>query len=232
MKDIDVKHLLGLLLVTAAVIACWDTPIVYPLQVLVVFFHEMSHGLAAILTGGKVLEITLAPEQGGSCLTQGGNVLLILSAGYLGSLAWGGALLLLASQTKHDRFTAIGLGIILVTAGVLYVRPILAFGFFFAMGAGVAMVFVGACLSTGVNDFVLKVVGLTSCLYAVVDIKDDILDRPGIKSDAWLLAEHTPGIPAFLWGVLWISAAVLASAALLLRAARKKDPFEALRKLR
>ena len=36
-----------LLALTALVIALWDTPAILPLKILVVFLHELSHGLAA-----------------------------------------------------------------------------------------------------------------------------------------------------------------------------------------
>ena len=59
--------------------------------------------------------------------------------------------------------------------------------------------------------------GLTSVLYAILDIKSDILDRPGLESDAHMLAELT-GIPTVAWGVVWIAVALIA-AGLLLRSA-------------
>ncbi|MGH7541647.1 MAG: M50 family metallopeptidase, partial [Gemmatimonadota bacterium] len=58
------------------------------------------------------------------------------------------------------------------------------------------------------NRLVLTVLGLTSCLYAVLDVKSDVLDRPGLPSDAAMLATLT-GIPTLVWGILWIGAAVL-----------------------
>ena len=86
----------------------WDTIIIYPLKILTVFFHELSHALAAIVTGGKVLEIVLVPEQGGHCLIAGGNGFLVSSAGYLGSLIWGWnhsgeCRKLQTRQADHDR---------------------------------------------------------------------------------------------------------------------------------
>lgn len=61
--------------------------------------------------------------------------------------------------------------------------------------------------------------GLTSCLYAVLDIKGDILDRPELPSDAWMLAQLT-NIPTMAWGVAWIAIALNVSAWLFLRAYR------------
>ena len=56
-------------------------------------------------------------------------------------------------------------------------------------------------------------VGLTSCMYAVMDIKSDVLDRPRMTSDAVMLAELT-GVPSLIWGALWIGIALWGAAAL------------------
>ncbi len=54
-----------------------------------------------------------------------------------------------------------------------------------------------------VHVLTLTALGLTSCLYALLDIKSDVLDRPYLESDAHMLAELT-GVPTVVWGVLWI----------------------------
>ncbi|MFT6786226.1 MAG: hypothetical protein ACJATG_002234, partial [Dinoroseobacter sp.] len=72
-----------LILITIAVFALWSTPLALPLKILVVFLHELSHGLAAVLTGGSIEAISLSAQQGGHAITRGGNGFIILSAGYL-----------------------------------------------------------------------------------------------------------------------------------------------------
>ena len=48
----------GLLCAIYLVVAyLWDTHWVYPLKLIVVFLHEISHGLAALATGGRIVEI-------------------------------------------------------------------------------------------------------------------------------------------------------------------------------
>ena len=71
----------------------------------------------------------------------------------------------------------------------------------------------------------LKVIGLTSCLYVVLDLKSDIFDGSGRPSDATLLAEYT-GLPAALWGILWIAIAAAGSLGFLLISCRPR-PAEA-----
>ncbi|HSA23861.1 MAG TPA: M50 family metallopeptidase, partial [Myxococcota bacterium] len=64
-------------------------------------------------------------------------------------------------------------------------------------------------------------VGLTSCLYAVLDIKSDVLDRPEALSDAAMLSELT-GLPTRFWGGIWIAIAVLAALVFLVLACKRK----------
>jgi len=197
----------------------WDTVLIYPLKVFVVLLHEISHGAMAVLTGGQIDRIVLDPYQGGACYCPGGSGFLTLSAGYLGSLAWG-ALLLTLGQSKRVRpewvTTVIGVAVVVLT--LFFVRS--GFGIAFGIAFGAALLLGSRKLSVGFNRGVLLVLGLTSALYAILDIKSDVLDRPHLQSDAAMLAELT-GIPTVAWGVIWIGIALAVSGLLFRRAYRK-----------
>ncbi len=188
----------------------WDTVLLYPLKLLVVLFHEVSHGLAAVATGGEIREIAVTAGQAGWCECPGGDAFVTLSAGYLGSLGFGAALLWAATaRAAHGRWVLGALGLLLVGTTVAWVRRPLAV--VLGLGAGVALAGAAARLGRRGRVAVLGVLGTTSCLYAVLDVKSDVLDRPGLESDAAALADLT-GVPGVVWGVLWIgvSAVVLA----------------------
>ncbi|MFQ5534642.1 MAG: M50 family metallopeptidase, partial [Sphingomonadales bacterium] len=53
------------------------------------FFHEISHGLMAIATGGSIVKINLYPNGAGLCTSIGGSPFLIAFAGYFGAVLWG-----------------------------------------------------------------------------------------------------------------------------------------------
>ena len=186
--------------------ALWPTLAVYPLKIFVVFLHELSHAFAGMLTGGHVERITLNAEQGGATYTRGGNAFLTLSAGYLGSLMWG-LLLLLAAQSRptRARFVMSALACVLLFATVMLVRSV--FGFVFGLVFGLVLLTASRRLPPQGVRVMLTVLGLTSALYAVLDIRDDILSRPAAPSDANMLAQMT-GIPTVVWGVLWIAIAL------------------------
>jgi hypothetical protein len=201
-KRIDLR-LIGVFIVIGFL---WNTPAAYPLKIFVVFMHEVSHGVAAVATGGRIVEIQVVAQQGGYAVTAGGSRFWTLSAGYLGSMVWGGLILTLAARTKLDRLLSIAIGVGMIALSILYLRN--GFGFLFGIAFGAALAAIGRFLSESINDWVLKVIGLTSCLYAILDIKNDILDRGYLQSDARMLAELTH-IPTIVWGVLWILLAVV-----------------------
>ena len=204
-----IGFLIGFALYFGVIWFAWDTPLVYPLKVFVVLLHEISHGIAALATGGSIQGIELNPAQGGACHCPGGNALVTLSAGYLGSLGWG-ALLLMGARTgpRASRWIVAAVGVMVVVLTLLYVRT--AFGFGFGLLFGLALFASGARLPARANRILLTTLGLTSCLYAILDIKSDIIDRPELQSDARMLAEVT-GIPTMFWGFLWIGIAIVVS---------------------
>lgn len=185
----------------------WDSVFVAPLKILTVFFHEISHGLAAVLTGGSIVSLTFHSNQGGLAQAAGGSSFLMLIAGYLGSLLWGCGLILLSSYTKRDRTVSLLLGVTLGAITVLYVRN--AFGVAFGLAAAAAFVAAAVKLSESANDFIIKVVGVTSALYVIPDVYSDVVTR-SCWSDATMLAAKT-GVPRVVWGLGWmaVSAGIL-----------------------
>jgi hypothetical protein len=174
----------------------------------VVLAHEVSHGLMAVATGGHIDRIILTPDQGGLCQCGGGSPFLTLSAGYLGSLLWGAVLLLLArAKRPGPRNVTTALGIFVLGLTALFVRN--GFGILYGALFGAALIAIRS-LSRAVHVTLLTALGLTSCLYALLDIKSDVLDRPHLQSDAAMLGQLT-GVPTVVWGILWIVLGVAVS---------------------
>lgn len=183
----------------------WDSPLVYPIKILTVFFHELSHGLAAVATGGRMHSIELTADQGGLCWTAGGISWIILSAGYLGSLLWGSGLLWLAAKTRWDREIVQGLGLLLIGVTAVYVRT--WFGLAFGLGFGLALLALARHFGEVVCDQFLRYVGLTSSFYVILDIKSDLIDRSIPQSDAFRLGEMIY-LPGWVVGVGWMVVAI------------------------
>ncbi len=199
------KRYIALILIFLVISLLWGTLVLYPLKIFVVFMHEVSHGLAAYLTGGSIVEIEINPKQGGHAKTSGGNTFVILTAGYLGSLIWGGVILLMAARTHFDKAVSVLIGIGMVGITIGFGSDM--FTYLFGVGFGVALIAIGLFLPEVANDWILRVIGITSCLYAILDIKSDILDRAHLPSDARMLAELTK-LPTLFWGIVWIVIAI------------------------
>jgi hypothetical protein len=195
----------------------WDSPLLLPLKLFVVLLHETSHGLAAVLTGGSIVSIHLSADQGGLCVTRGGSRFLTLNAGYLGSLGFGALFVLVAARSRRDRALLALLGVALVALTLAFVRSL--FGFSYGVLAGLALLAAARWLEEPACDAILKTLGAVSCLYAVWDIASDVLLRSAAGSDASALARLT-GVPAVVWGVVWVAVALCVTAFTFLKAAR------------
>jgi hypothetical protein len=195
-----------LLCLVAAIFALWSTPLVTPLKILVVYFHELSHALAALLTGGSVERINVSPAQGGFAEIRGGNRFATLTAGYLGSLLLGVVLLLLALRSRWDRVVMGLLGAVTLLVTALYMRDLYTIGFGIVTGG--LMLATAWWLPRALNDLVLRVIGVTSMIYVPYDIFDDTIRRSGLRSDARLLAEEIGGTTV-IWGGIWLVIAMV-----------------------
>ena len=192
----------------------WNSPILLPIKLLTVFFHELSHGIAAMLTGGQIVNIDLNLNQGGVCYYRGGWLLVTASAGYLGSLLWGSGILLLSLKKGISRIITGTIGLIFIIVTALWIRNLGAMAITLLIGG--ALIFVAYKLKEDYCSIFIKFISLISCFYVVFDIKDDLLDRIVPISDASQIAKCIfPGfmqsVGSYIIGLLWfaISAFVL-----------------------
>lgn len=213
----DVSIVLLSLATVAVALFFWNSPVLLPVKMFVVLLHEISHGLAALGTGGSLERLILLQDEGGLAFTRGGNQFLILSAGYLGSALWGAALLRLAWAAPNIRRLALRtMGMALAVVALLYVRDLWTLAY--VALATLAVFAIGLRGGARFQMAVLWLVGTFSSLYAVIDIGTDILlagplagipliGGPARLNDAELLADVT-FIPSFFWGLLWCGVAV------------------------
>lgn len=211
------KRYIVLLLIFIGIWLLWGTVFVYPIKLFVVFMHEVGHGLAAVATGGRIVEIQVNPQLGVHTLTQGGSRFWILTAGYLGSLLSGGIILFLTARPGYKKAigTLIGIGIVVITivfveggypsffgihfskgGDFLVYGDFPSFPYIFSVGFGGALIAVSFFLSKTINDWILQILGITNCFYVIIDITRS-------RSDAQMLSEIT-GIPTEIWSSIWI----------------------------
>jgi hypothetical protein len=201
------KKLLIIFVLLAVIAVFWNHFLLYPLKILVVFFHESSHALMTMLTGGQVKEMVIVQTQGGHVISAGGNRFLSLSAGYLGSLMWGMLIYMTTAASHKDRVTMALLGAGVCVISVVFVSN--AFGLMFSIGFGFVMLLSARFLSHEINDVLLRLIAMTNMLYVPLDIYSDTIQRSHLRSDAAMLAEEFGGV-TILWGGIWMVISLVA----------------------
>lgn len=196
-----------LLSVTVISFLLWDTILLYPIKIFVILIHEISHGIMAILTGGQLKNININWNLSGSSTSVGGVPFLIAFAGYTGSIIIGALLFYSAKNIK----LSIWLNTILTIVFILIVSNLMEApaGIIFSLIFAVLLFASPRYFKKELHQYFVKTLGLVSCLYAVVDIKQDLLTLRYRPTDAELLADAS-GIPAIIWGLLWFTISVAA----------------------
>lgn len=199
------KVTLGVIAAYVVVIALlWNIPyikmILWPFKMLTIAFHEFGHAFACILTGGRVVSITLDPNEGGVTQMKGGRSAFTLPAGYLGSSLIGALLTFCGFNivaSKVASFVLAGCFLLTLWWGKrdwLTVLTVLA-----AVGLLVGCWFIAHAEAL---RYVVLFIGVMSSLYSVWDICDDLILRKVNSSDASVFAKRYGG-SSQCWGVIW-----------------------------
>ena len=155
------------------ILVVWEHPYLSPLKILVVFLHEMSHALGALMTGGTVESIEISWDESGNTITRGGSFLIIAISGYIGSIFWGSLMLYSSFQTKFVRrftiFLACMVSYFLYTYGTKIPVNMVFFSFFWSI-----LLILTAIFSLRMNSFLLFMMGSLTTLYGVFDLLDFI----------------------------------------------------------
>ncbi len=208
-KD-SLKFLLG---ATALTILISNVPLVrvavYPLRLFVTFIHEGGHALAAWLTFGSVEKLVIFANASGETYTRGGLPILIASAGYLASTAYGAGLLaLLHDGSRAKAVLTTTAALILVLTGLFARDP---FSLFIGIALTVILIWIAIAASARWAHFFLSFLAVQCCLNAFYDLRTLFLlsTTTDVHSDAVNMQQMTM-IPAVFWALLWIALSVVA----------------------
>lgn len=222
LADQDHKQRLTLLLGIALVsILLWQTAlgslILYPFTILATWFHEMGHGLAAMLTGRGFERLLIFADGSGFAESwrpsDGYRVTdaLIAASGPLGP-AIAGALLIVASRSPGATRNALAvLGVALILSTLVWVRSLT--GWLVLPALGLAILALALRGSPSWRDFVIQLLGVQACIS--VWRQFDYLFTPGGHVGGELQRSDTGAIadvlflPYWFWGA-GISLVILA----------------------
>lgn len=222
LADQDQRQRVGLLLgIALASVALWQTALgsllLYPFTILATWFHEMGHGVVAMLTGrgferllifadGSGVAESLRPADG-----YGITDALIAAGGPFGP-AIAGALLIIASRAPAATRNALAaLGVVLILSTLIWVRSLT--GWLVLPALGLAIVLLAWRGSLPWQRFVIQLLGVQACIS--VWRQFDYLFSPGGSVGGQLQRSDTGAIadvlllPYWFWGAT-ISAAILA----------------------
>ena len=213
-----VALLAGIALVS---IVLWQTTLgsllLYPFTILATWFHEMGHGIVAMLTGrgferllifadGSGLAQSLRPTDGYR-LTDA----LVAAGGPLGP-AIAGALLIISSRSPTATRNALAvLGVALIVSTAIWVRSLTGWLVLPALGAAIVVLVQRGSLPW--QRFVIQLIGVQACISVWKQF--DYLFSPGGTVGGELQRSDTGAIadvlllPYWFWGAS-ISAAILA----------------------
>jgi len=194
------KYRFWLILFSALIIS--QIPLIsIPFKWLESYFHEISHGLAALVTGGTIVKIQLFPNGAGLCTTRGGMNFLISFMGYAGAALWGMGIYFVASM--HQRIAQILSGIIallLVTTLIFWARDILTFIIIAVLLAVVLLKFKYSKLS-----YLQLSLQITGALILLNSVKSPwyLVDGRNFGDGAAL--SQLTGIPEIIWVFVWFT---------------------------
>ena len=196
----------------------------YPFRIFVTFIHEGGHALAALITGNSVASLSVATNASGETYTtQGGlfSQVLISSAGYLGSMAFGALLLILIRKAVAARIVLLSCGIFIFALTMIYglFKPMfwmnawsgIPFTLFAGLFISAGLILIAKFASGRVATFFVSFLAVQCVLNALTDLKTVFFLSspfgPAVPTDAVNMANAT-GIPAIFWTVIWIAVAL------------------------
>ncbi len=179
----------------------WDTYLVYPIKLFVVLIHEISHAISAILSGGKIISFNIGFDLSGKCETENGNNILIAASGYLGSLLFGLLIFYSTYNKKIGKWLLIFIAFLILITSVSLMQnfSLILLAVLFSV-----LLFISAFfLQIRIDSYILKLFGMSSCIYVLFDIKDDVLSANSALSDASILSDLI-NVPTIVIGLIWL----------------------------
>jgi hypothetical protein len=188
--------------------------VTYPFRLFVTFIHEGGHAVAAVLTGSQVRGLQVAPNGSGLVYTAGGgwfSQLFVASAGYLGAMAYGAALLIMIRRAVAARLVLGGTAFYVLALTIVFGHTSL-----FTVVAGSilgALLFLAARYATlRIANFLVAFLAVQCVGGALFDLRTLLsLSAPlagSAQTDAANMAALTY-LPPIVWALVWTGLAVV-----------------------
>lgn len=185
--------------------------LIWPFVILTTWFHEMGHGLTALLTGNAFDLLVINADGSGyassrTALDSGGlDRALIAMGGPLGPSVVGAALILASSARKHWRPALIALSAAILLSTAIWVRSAVGWAVLPLLGLAVGLIAWRG--SRGIQLFTLQFLGVLAAFSMFKDL-DYLFSESAIVGGQPMLSD-TGAMEAELFLPHWIWAIVI-----------------------
>jgi hypothetical protein len=218
LRTLAVALLLSLLL--------WNLPfgglVLYPFKLFATWLHELSHGIAMILTGAGFDHIVIYRDSSGLAYAYTAvgsfSTAIIAAAGYMGTPLWGAVMFVVTPDARASRRALLVLAGLLVGTTILVIAPSPkgdTFGQWAVPAMGATVAIAGLVLPDRWRVLAAHFIAVQACVNALLDIR--VLLRPlqvvdgktaGL-SDAHNMALNTFGTTerwaVWTWAMIWLA---------------------------
>ncbi len=220
--DTPTDGLRWLLIAAIVTVIAWQIPganyVLYPFAILSTWFHEMAHGLTALLVGGDFQQLVINPDGSGVASytirsNEGGRLgrALIAAGGPLGPPVAGMLFILCGGRRGLARTALVLLGGLLVLSALLWVRSLFGLAAVGALGAAILLLAVKGTVWW--QGFGIQLLGVQACIssyrqvsYLFTDYAD--IDGEWMRSDTMQIQQQL-WLPYWFWGALIVTLTLL-----------------------
>jgi len=215
-KNLEI-FLIALILIAAFIF--WDSFILFPVKLFAVIFHELSHVIVSLFTGGSIKSVEILNSLGGITSGTQSNEVAVLLTGYPGSLILGIVLYLSAKHEKAPLFILPFISLLYFLFGIFYVKN--SFGIITSVAIALFFALLILVKNKSILHLILKTLSLLSIVYVINDIIRDTFMTTNLYSDAVRL-EQVTGVSDKIWGAGWLVLALTALVFISINMLKKK----------
>lgn len=214
--------LLWLITAALATVILWRIPgghyILYPFTILATWFHEMGHGLTALLLGGDFLSLTLYPD-GSGVATHSGRLFfgeigraLVAAGGPMGPAVSGAIFIISGRSASASQICLILLSGTLLASAFIWVDS--RFGFILVVLLGIG-IFAVSQSTPWIRSFTIQFLGVQAIISSYLQI-DYLFTHSAVIGGNRMLSDTGHIAEALFWPYwFWGGALTLISLLLL-----------------
>jgi len=199
----------------------WQLPIgnylLYPFSILATWFHEMGHGLAALLLGGNFQQLQIFPSGSGFAIHSGNLFLgpigraIVAAAGPMAPPITGGLIILASRRWRTTQLALLLLGGALILSTLIWVRSL--FGVVAIPLLGILVLAVALYAPRWMQIFAVQLLGVQACIstYHQMDYlftRQAVIGGQSMLSDSGQIAQNLL-LPYWFWGGLMAIASLI-----------------------